>query len=319
MRLNGINGAYTIRVGDFKYVDTPIKLGNNDGNFFEVTLRQIQASEEEAINTCKLIAERGFINYFGLQRFGKASRKSHELGKVIFRGDYKTFCDYLFEDSELDAKAKTFGDASVFKCKAAYREGDYETALKFVPNSLYREKQVLLGLNRDGRNYQNAFEKIPKNMRLIYLHAYQSFLWNFMASKRIEMSAFTVITGDLVLASDESVGAGSSVAKVVSDGEDEEDKASLGAHTKVHIVTEEEAKEGVYDITDVLLPLLGSEIAQPAWLAATADEGATSGLGFIAHQLELDGLSVENITQHPYSAYRMRGAYRYVSSCSCLF
>ena len=40
-RINGVNGNFTLRVGDFKYVDNPIKLGQNDGNHFEITLRQI--------------------------------------------------------------------------------------------------------------------------------------------------------------------------------------------------------------------------------------------------------------------------------------
>ncbi len=41
-------------------------------------------------------------------------------------------------------------------------------------------------------------EQIPKNLRLIYVHAYQSYIWNVIVSERVRMSPEKAIVGDLV-------------------------------------------------------------------------------------------------------------------------
>ena len=48
-------------------------------------------------------------------------------------------------------------------------------------------------------NYKTAFQQLTKNMRLLYVHAYQSWLWNTLVSERIQLFGTTVVVGDLVL------------------------------------------------------------------------------------------------------------------------
>ena len=40
--------------------------------------------------------------------------------------------------------------------------------------------------------------KIPRNMRLMYLHAYQSFIWNEATSKRLALFGLKTCIGDLI-------------------------------------------------------------------------------------------------------------------------
>ena len=42
--------------------------------------------------------------------------------------------------------------------------------------------------NAGGNNYLSAFLMLPRNAREIYAHAYQSYLWNKMASARVLLS-----------------------------------------------------------------------------------------------------------------------------------
>ena len=41
-------------------------------------------------------------------------------------------------------------------------------------------------------------QKIPRNTRLMYVHSYQSFLWNKVTSQRIQELGLTPVVGDLV-------------------------------------------------------------------------------------------------------------------------
>lgn len=43
------------------------------------------------------------------------------------------------------------------------------------------------------------FFQIPRNNRLMYIHSYQSVVWNTMVSRRIEAFGLKAVEGDLVL------------------------------------------------------------------------------------------------------------------------
>jgi tRNA pseudouridine13 synthase len=58
-----------IKVGNFEYVEKPLSLGATKGNRFEVTLR--------ALSAATALRAFGFVNYFGLQRFGSGSVANH--------------------------------------------------------------------------------------------------------------------------------------------------------------------------------------------------------------------------------------------------
>lgn len=55
----------------------------------------------------------------------------------------------------------------------------------------------------DTRSYMHTYlfpsAQIPKNTRLMYVHSYQSYVWNRVVSKRIRECGLQLIAGDLVL------------------------------------------------------------------------------------------------------------------------
>lgn len=62
-------------------------------------------------------------------------------------------------------------------------------ALQKIPKGKFIESDLLQGLVRHGPSgLVNALQSIPRNTRLMYVHAYQSYVWNFMATKRIKVN-----------------------------------------------------------------------------------------------------------------------------------
>lgn len=87
-----------MEVGNFTYVEEPLRLGQHNGNHFTICIRNIiQSTDKESIEEkliiikkiLKNISEKGFINYFGLQRFGTHQVPSHVIGWQMIRRDFK--------------------------------------------------------------------------------------------------------------------------------------------------------------------------------------------------------------------------------------
>ena len=79
----------SIRVGDFSYVAEPLRLGMLSANHFTITLRDVDASEQELETALQSLRRNGFLNYFGLQRFGHAAdAPTHAIGAAMLRTDW---------------------------------------------------------------------------------------------------------------------------------------------------------------------------------------------------------------------------------------
>ena len=108
-----------------------------------------------------------------------------------------------------------------------------------------------------------ALSTIPKNLRMMYVHAYQSYLWNSVTSERVRLYGCNApVAGDLVFDTEAPAPAEASAlsGKITQD--------SVKAHgtsktPKVRVLTQEEAESGKYTIHDVVLPLPGYSITYP--------------------------------------------------------
>mmetsp|Transcript_17628 Transcript_17628/g.29777 ORF Transcript_17628/g.29777 Transcript_17628/m.29777 type:complete len:168 (+) Transcript_17628:644-1147(+) len=82
---------HKVMLGSFKRVWEPVQLGQLKGNRFSVALRFIDNSvpDEEIAERVRRVEQAGFINYFGLQRFGSYNIRTHEIGKHILKMDWE--------------------------------------------------------------------------------------------------------------------------------------------------------------------------------------------------------------------------------------
>ena len=81
-RLRGANGRIPgIALGNFSHAKEGLQLGSLAGNAFTLVLRGLQPhSMAEIASAAAAVKEHGFVNYFGLQRFGSGAVGTHEVG-----------------------------------------------------------------------------------------------------------------------------------------------------------------------------------------------------------------------------------------------
>lgn len=188
-RLNSqLRGA---KIGNFVYTDEPLRLGDLGGNEFWITLRDVTGTPEEIEECFSGLKNNGFINYFGLQRFGTFSTSSHELGRCILSGDYDSCVSKLLSPQDVTNPESR-------EARNVWAEThDPAKALQLMPRRCAAEYAILAAL-KDSPSSINAILRVPRNLRVMYVHAYQSYIWNCAASARIKMG-LTIQDGDLVI------------------------------------------------------------------------------------------------------------------------
>ena len=99
--LGAARHIYKLEVGSFSYDKTEIKLGDLDGNRFELVIRNVERVTREALETVmNSVKERGFINYFGTQRFGTQGIPTHDIGRELIMGRYSEAVDMILKPRE---------------------------------------------------------------------------------------------------------------------------------------------------------------------------------------------------------------------------
>ena len=245
------------------------------GNRFDIVLRNVciggdsDIPQEERLarvtailrSSAKCMKETGFINYFGMQRFGKF-QDTHAVGRAVLKNDFEQACEIIMRVKESENERSTaprekwanrFAGINLEDDRSA-QDAEMRCA-KVVLRELGRfmncETSIASSLSRNPRDYKKAFGSIAKHMRSMFLHAYQSYIWNKAASHRIaEGGSNEVRVGDLVLVED----------KGLEDG----GNGTSGLKGKaVKEVTQDDVETCKYKITDLVLPLIGSKIEYP--------------------------------------------------------
>lgn len=286
------NKLMGIKIGDFKFSDNNLFLGSHNGNEFTIVMkdcafqgtdedsfeRRVEIAQSTIDKAVADIAKNGFINYFGTQRFGTFEIGTHVIGMKILNGDFKGAVQALLSfDPSLAATDTSssrggeyirYDDVNRAKALARYEEtGDAEEASKSLPRRCTTEFTLLRHLSKQRNDFHGAILSITRNLRNMYLHAYQSLVWNFAASKRWELYGASVVKGDLVF----DVTSGPKEVEVPGETVDDEENIHLGEaeadsdgpRRSVHVLTEEDVLSGRYSVSDVILPAPGTDVVYP--------------------------------------------------------
>ncbi|CAI7599787.1 unnamed protein product [Penicillium glandicola] len=286
-------------IGDFEYRKHGLELGDLQGNEFVITLRDVQipgvslddpqaaiTKASEVVSTAlKNLYQRGYFNYYGLQRFGTFATRTDAVGVKMLQGEFKAACDAILHYTPESLQAAMEGKMSTANISTDDKDramainifqtgGSVNDALQKMPRKFSAENNLIRHLGRSQKDYLGALQTIPRNLRLMYVHAYQSLVWNFAASERWRLYGDRVVEGDLVIIQEhrdkepasvveaaETVDADGEII-VVPQGEDSA-VAADDMFLRARALTAEEAASGKYTIFDLVLPQPGYDIIYP--------------------------------------------------------
>ncbi len=165
-----------------------IGLGNLQANRFEITIRQLNLPIEDLRNrSLKVVEEMDgkFPNYFGRQRFGSARPITHQVGRHILQGNYEeAVWTYIAKPYDEEYK-------SIRKIRRELWETrEVEGAAERFPEQYRYEKSLLYHLTKNPEDYQGAIKRLPEGLQQLFIHAYQSWVFNRVLSSLIEEDWF---------------------------------------------------------------------------------------------------------------------------------
>jgi len=238
------------------------------GNRFEITIRNLkrvqrmhmegeESWKERASSVdsshlnamVKRIQDFGFINFYGEQRVGDAGFRSHvgvrsfDIGRAMLQHDFTLAIDLIMTGRSPEVycpRAEEMNAREVWKTSS----GDARATLKAFPknrNTMVRERDLMKGLLRYGDALE-AIRCVPHNVRMYWIHSYQSYIWNRVATERVRRWGLRPVIGDLFIREHDSES-------------DEQD----GAAVVVQVVDDPDS----INISQIVLPLPGYNVQYP--------------------------------------------------------
>lgn len=284
----GLRGG--VKVGNFTYEKEGLRLGDLAGNEFNITLRECRVDDagvglrEVVEKAVERVKQTGFANYFGLQRFGTyESASTADIGRLLLRGEYRAAVEALlaYDPAVLstpppaDIAADDIARAAA--CHTFATTNNWDEASRAMPRKFTAEAGLLRGIaqrgimDREKLDWLGAIQAIPRGLRTMYVHAYQSLIFNNVLSARLRLSRDSVLPGDLVI-----VDKADKPATPAAPAEPEYDQdgglvvaPTLEADPKedmferARALSAEEAASGKYTIFDVVLPTPGWDVVYP--------------------------------------------------------
>ncbi len=176
-------------VKPLSYSRDRISLGDLWGNRFTITIRDLTEKERELLERPK-----EFIvpNMFGIQRFGEKRPVTHIVGKAL-----------IMQNPEAAAKVYLawIGPGEREETKEARRKlaenWNWKEALEYFPEHLGYERAILHHLADYPNDYANALRQLPRNLLKMFVHAYQSYLFNKYLSEREKSIGLDIVDRDI--------------------------------------------------------------------------------------------------------------------------
>jgi tRNA pseudouridine13 synthase len=181
-----------------------ISIGDLIGNSFSIKVTDIEDGVDIG-QVCEEVGQRissigGFPNFFGIQRFGSVRPITHLIGRDLVRDDFegavmRYAANPLGNGSEGDDARRTLQDTR-----------DFGRALAELPARFTFERTMVAHLSEKPGDYLGALRRLPRNLLMMFVHAYQSYMFNKVLSERMRrgLPIHEPVEGDFVLPLDKN-------------------------------------------------------------------------------------------------------------------
>lgn len=156
--------------------DKMLRLGDLLGNRFSIRI-STEADQGEALNKSVrfLLDHGGFPNFYGPQRFGTLRPITQRVGRLILQKRMEDAVVEYLCDPEFDKEQYRMD---------FFNHRDAKKALKEFPMHLRHERSILGKIAETGK-ISEGLSGLPLELRMMFIHAYQSYIFNVMLSERI--------------------------------------------------------------------------------------------------------------------------------------
>ncbi len=199
---------YNVKVLEIKQNEKKLRIGQLIGNKFRILIRDTENPENDvktANNILSKLETVGVPNYYGWQRFGKNRPNTHRVGEYIVQNDIKGAVDSYIGNPYPKEKDH------IKSARQYYDDGELEEAYESMPAGMRYEKMMLRELMKQKRkkgelnenSYKIALESLPKPLKRMFVHAYQSYLFNKVVSERSKLGIDKYVDGDIIIDNEE--------------------------------------------------------------------------------------------------------------------
>ncbi len=162
-----------------------LNLGHLYGNRFRLRIGGLDLAPEELATRAEgawteLREAHGFPNFFGPQRFGEVRPVTHLVGRALVKGSASEAVEAYLTAGVGESVPEGH------EARRAYAEHhDPVRALREFPETFSFERTLLAKLAQ-GRSGEAALRALPRTLRQLFVHAYQSYLFNLALSSRVQ-------------------------------------------------------------------------------------------------------------------------------------
>ena len=174
-----------------------VGLGDLLGNSFRITIRELRCPDPASRMTGiteEIEKQRGVPNYFGVQRFGDIRPVTHKVGEALARGNIEEAV-FIYLALPFPGELDRTREAR----EKLWTNRDIPAALKEFPEYLRYEVAMLNYLAEHPGDYAHSFDVLSVNLKRLFVHAYQSYLFNRILSCRLAaaMPLHRAVVGDV--------------------------------------------------------------------------------------------------------------------------
>lgn len=195
-----------VKFEEYGLSNDEINIGDLVGNKFRIKIREV-SNPKRARVIDDILSKNGMINYFGPQRFGKVRPISHLVGEQIVREHYEEAIKIYITKSFSKENKKITSYRRNLNKNWGSKEA-YKNAIEVFPNYLRYERSMLHHLYENKKDSVGALRRLPQNLLRLFIHAYQSFLFNKSINYRLEKgyNLKKAMIGDVVCYTDLDTG-----------------------------------------------------------------------------------------------------------------